>query len=109
MKKLTKNKDGKYLLNHSSVNKVVDEVGKLEEITEVSIKIITGLFKRMINGNCVCIKKANYVEYIYGVNIDRFVNKENKLELGFINLNDIYRLKDYGKTWAFEKEELEND
>ena len=109
MNKLTMSKNGKYVLNHTSVNKVVDEVGKLEETTGASIEIITELFKRMINGSCICVKKANYIEDIYGIVIDVFINKENKLELGFINLNDVYRLKDYGKTWAFKEKDIERE
>lgn len=38
MKRLTKYKDGKFLLNHSSMNKAIEKLGKLEIIDELTNK-----------------------------------------------------------------------
>ncbi len=39
MERLTKLKDGKYLLNHSSMNKAIDKLGKLEDILDIYFKL----------------------------------------------------------------------
>ena len=105
MKKLTKNKDGKYLLNHTSMNKVVDEVGKLEETSRISIELINKLFEGIQNG-VYCI---NDDDDIVPETIDGFYRSNCEDEYEFDNSSGNYYLSDYGMSWALSKEELENE
>ena len=103
MKILTKYKDGKFLLNHSSMNEAIEKLGKLEIVYEMN-------------------KEGKYYEKyegeIYG-NANMLFNNVSVIDLsedgeaiqihysdGFVETLDF---KDYKKTWALTREDLEEN
>ena len=124
MNRLTKNNDTQYDLvgkcdtnieeftsNHKLRNDLLNKLGQLEDIEEeLGIDLIT-LFKvkqiywrrKYINTGRYSDIEKSYRVYLDLQNRDIEVYREYD-EFGF-NLD----LKDYGKTWALTREELEND
>lgn len=104
MKRLTKYKDGKFLLNHSSVNEAIDKLGKLEIIDELNRNkryfsklndgSVTGID---IGENSVCkldetTKNSIWItHYYYGGNRDV----------------DLLHFFNYKKYWSLKWEDLE--
>ena len=96
-------------------NACVEKLGKLEDIEEeLGIDFIT-LFKALKNGIYLKFgsEKITGVYYEHRAILPRHFDKDYKgyfidlqLELS-INFN--FYFKDYGKTWALTKEELEED
>lgn len=90
-----------------TITKLCKKFGQLEDIEEeLGIDLIT-LFKALKNG----IYAKVYIPMSFGIKEIRFLDVE-KTGLGlyknFIRTNyGLYQLKDYGKTWALTKEELE--
>lgn len=80
----------------------IDKLGELEDYEEkYGIDLVT-LFKALKNG--FETKQARYTGYGFDIDLEhRCIH--NKRILGV----DIFYFKDYGKTWALTKEELEND
>jgi len=97
--------DGQYLINEevicngNRVDNALKKLGQLEDIEEeLGIDLIT-LFK--------ALKKGFYSkdgEYHHFSNL--FFDSEEIYD-GYNNVD--YYFKDYGKTWALTKEELENE
>lgn len=100
MKRLTKYKDGKFMLNHSSMNKVIDKLGKLEIVYEMNKK---GRYYEKYEGEIY--ENANML-----FNNISFSLSEDGEEIQ-IHYSDGFEetldFKDYKKTWALNKEDLE--
>ena len=96
-------------------NACVEKLGKLEDLEEeIGIDFIT-LFKALKNGIYLKFgsEKITGVYYEHRAILPRHFDKDYKgyfidlqLELS-INFN--FYIKDYGKTWALTREELENE
>ena len=82
-----------------------NKLGQLEDIEdELGISLIT-LFKAFKNG-CYGIQNGK----VYKMNIVRLDNQDKENIILFRNKTyggECYLLKDYGKTWALTKEELQ--
>ena len=87
--------------------KAIDKLGKLEDIEEeLGIDLIT-LFKALIG---IWVKSTNGDVYYVGSPYLCFSeNEKRELEFQFRVGDTWYKVKDYGKTWALTKEELENE
>ena len=91
-------------------NACVDKLGKLEDIEEeLGIDLIT-LFKALKKG--VYVKFDSYFGNIGELDIK--IVKDNATGICYRNKKWYLQeeetlVKDYGKTWALTKEELEND
>lgn len=100
--------DGTVLFNETKEYDIIETALKrLKSIEdELNIDLIT-LFKAMQNG---CYAKSN--GKIYKMNIVRLDNQNKESIILFRNKyygGECYLLKDYGKTWALMREELEHD
>lgn len=91
----------------------INKLGQLEDIEEeLGIDLIT-LFKAL-NYGIWCWNDKGHEEYFFEkpLALTKFVteNKYDEKETETYRLVgvDYYELKDYGKTWALTKEELEN-
>ena len=124
MDRLTKNNDTQYDLvgkcdtnieeftsNHKLRNDLLNKLGQLEDIEEeLGIDLIT-LFKvRQIYWRIKYIDTGEYsdIEKSYRVYLD-FQNRDIKVYRDYDEFGFNLDLKDYGKTWALTREELEND
>lgn len=103
MNRLTyKVNDHYYFDNIDELIDASNKLGKLEDIEEeLGVDLIT-LFK--------CIEYGFYTKYNYYPSYCNTFDLETKL----IKVNDCdehftLNFKDYGKTWALTREELEND
>jgi len=112
--RLTKKTNNGYVPQYERETKhnyydLVSKLGRLEDIEEeLGIDLIT-LFEALKNGvywkgNCIFSSKSNGVYFEDRPKLDI----ENKLlrNLSQVNKDYVY-FKDYGKTWALTKEELE--
>ena len=124
MDRLTQNNDTQYDLvgkcdtnieeftsNHKLRNDLLNKLGQLEDIEEeLGIDLIT-LFKvRQIYWRIKYIDTGEYsdIEKSYRVYLD-FQNRDIKVYRDYDEFGFNLDLKDYGKTWALTREELEND
>lgn len=105
MKRLTKYKDGKFLLNHSSMNEAIDKLGKLEIIDELTNKR-DYYFKEdgficknvLCDNHIVCLSEdGKYLEVLQ-------VKWTGVFEVHFQ-----YNFSEYKKTWSLNEEDLVND
>ena len=83
-------------------SKCIQKLGQLEDIEEeLGIDLVT-LFKAQIDGfyikGCLGIEKINLSDFKFNL---------PKKEVHRIVYSDHFFFKDYGKTWALTKEELE--
>ena len=133
MNRLTYRTDnGEYtgMTNSIEIRTALEKLSKLEDIEEeLGIDLIT-LFKALkqeevyiregfcqeVWGQWEINKTLPIYLYYVGDNeaYDDFINKEwvltfTEWEKGFDYHEMLVRLKDYGKTWALNKEELENE
>lgn len=108
MKRLTKYKDGKFLLNHSSMNKAIDKLGKLEIVYEMNknkdyYEKNEGEIYRNAN------EFYNNISFYLSENGEAIkVTYSDGLEEtdGF---EETLYFKDYKKNWALNKGDLENE
>lgn len=100
MKRLTKYKDGKFLLNHSSMNEAIDKLGKMEIFYEIGTN------------------RVYYVKHdgeIYGNEIGRFNTfslSEDGETIQIHSLDGFKKVldfKDYKKSWSLKAEDLEDE
>ena len=104
-----------YLTADLNASRVMNKLGQLEDIEEeLGIDLIT-LFKALKNGIWAKYKtQHNEEQVIYlGMIPVRFryyptISLKNR-EFAFECDKQYWKLKDYGKTWALTKEELENE
>ena len=98
-------------LNINSTDDLKYKLGKLEDIEEeLEMDLITlfEIYNKLFEQKFVYFKVGNEIkcEY-YDYYVIDFKNKEIiSVEYGPMGF---YPFKDYGKTWALTKEELEND
>lgn len=100
MKRLTKYIDGKFLLNHSSMNEAIDKLGKLEIVYEMNKN---GTYYEKYEGEIY--ENANML-----FNNIHFYLSENGEAIKVIysdNFEETLYFKDYKKTWSLNKEDLE--
>lgn len=81
----------------------INKLGTLEDLeAELGIDLIT-LFKALKNG--VCIQEEGYFEcpdiYFHSLEMEFVIGWANKENMGY------ELLKDYGKTWALDRNDLE--
>lgn len=97
------------LLNGVCYQDCVDKLGQLEDIErELGIDLSVFL-KACLDG--IYVKSAEYGNQIFGPMHLQYI-KDEKCFYNFVrdmnaSWEEIYYLKDYGKTWALTKEELE--
>lgn len=105
-KAIAKNDENIYNYNNSSEIDVVTKLGQLEDIEEeLGIDLIT-LFKACSYNQAYCkwegkIYRAESIEYMLGETYIYFYFTECDIS------HLVLELKDYGKTWALTREELE--
>lgn len=101
MKRLTKYKDGKFLLNHSSMNEAIDKLGIYELVDELNAT--KEYYYKYDNGEIV--KQA--IPYLYKdrAYIDFSKNCILITHGGCVNV--ILEFKDYKKVWSLNREDLE--
>lgn len=92
--------------NQTQANQKLFVLEGIEE--ELGIDLVT-LFKALHNGVYI-LTRDDGIELRYVRSVDLWsvfvISKENPL---FSHYDTLYYFKDYGKTWALTKEELEND
>lgn len=105
MKRLTKYKDGKFLLNHSSMNEAIDKLGKMEIIDELTNKR-DWYFKEdgficknvLCDNHIVCLSEDG--KYLQVIQV---------IWTGLFEVDFQYEFKDYKKTWSLKAEDLEDE
>ena len=87
-------------------DRIYNKLGQLEDIEEeLGIDLIT-LFRALTKG--IYIKDDKLIDHLTGLQLDlSLITNEYSFYCDYYI--QYYRLKDYGKTWALNKEELEND
>lgn len=108
MKRLTKKRqDGSYVVINGEFHNIgehINKLGQLEDIEEeIGIDLIT-LFKALKNGFWYHFSNDNNF-FIYK-KIDNYICVGNRNGEYYINHQS---LKDYGKTWALTKQEIEDE
>lgn len=108
----TSNIESSTVIEGIALKNCVNKLGKLEDIEEnIGISLIT-LSKAFKEGIFILDSKYNMIRDCTDIllSID-WNNKCFYIECtgDCININQFYYFKDYGKTWAFTKEELENN
>lgn len=101
-----------YQNDQKIVGNTADKLGQLEDIEEeLGIDLIT-LFKALKNGVCYFTNGTQLAkDYVWMVDNCIALGNRWKLSYSFITAFERQTLsfKDYGKTWALTREELEND
>lgn len=93
-------KDDEYWVKSDNREKAIQKLGQLEDIEEeLGIDLVT-LFKVLKNG---VYYKNEFGEIVRGY--PRYESDVEEYVIG--GVRDYTFLKDYGKTWALTKEELE--
>ena len=100
MKRLTKYKDGKFLLNHSSMNEAIDKLGKLEIFYEMNKK---GKYYEKYEGEIYGNANMLFNNISFSLSEDGEAIQVHYSD-GFVETLDF---KDYQKTWSLNKEDLE--
>jgi hypothetical protein len=108
MKRLTKYKDGKFLLNHSSMNEAIEKLWKFENYEEQIKCPISVILQAIEKGIYVKSETTNnklehwypdqikFVKAIYQLDICKIGSRSNKY-VGAFN---------YKKTWSLNKDDL---
>ena len=92
--------DGQFLRSNKNIDECINKLGQLEDIEEeLGIDLI--IFIRAI------LKLFVWVKYDYKIIQVGLCLFESENEYYFWGHDKIYFIKDYGKTWALTKEELE--
>lgn len=106
--RLTTNENGLYVDNNCIVpqsNDIITKLGQLEDIEEeLGIDLVT-LFKALKNG--IWYKSGR--EYYHAIMDFSLVSKCFREYIPYGKTYIRFYLKDYGKTWALTKEELEHE
>ena len=106
--RLTKLKDNKYLLNHSSMNEAIEKLGKLEDFEEKFGTDFINLFKILDEGGVI---KSN--DKIIEINVDKisfcYDGDKYYIELNYQSMDDIWnslaQVNDYKIELELLKEE----
>lgn len=110
MERLTKLKDGKYLLNHSSMNKATEKLGKLEDILDIYFKLNKNkkyYWKNPLT-NEIYEDTFSDVYFNFETNYFAFYDNENDFFTGSSIIEGVWMV-DYGEKWAVTREELEEN
>lgn len=119
MERLTHKVDGEYYPIQNILGSVRPRIhtklGKLEDIEEELGIPLEVLFKALKDGVYVRLKKENNIDFIEQLSMDNvmedpcfyYCNADTITINGFVNpqYTELY-FKNYGKTWALTKEEL---
>lgn len=110
MERLTKLKDGKYLLNHSSMSKAIEKLGKLEDILDIYFKLNKNkkIYSKGLAVDKIYINTFSDVYFNFETNYFAFYDSKNNYFTGSDFFEGVW-LFNYGKTWAVTKEELEEN
>lgn len=101
-----------------TIELVADKLGKIEDIEEENGVDLITLFKTLKNGAWFVDNRNNNIFYAKATLVSKIDGKfecpqEDLKFNGFMILDQLYgignEIKDYGKTWALTKEELENE
>lgn len=84
----------------AAINRVIDKLGQLEDIEELCEKIVSQPIYEKYRDTGE-IHKENYSEYHALYNF-----KERRIEIFSCDFINWFELDEYGKFWAFTKEEL---
>ena len=92
-------------------DKTYRKLGKLEDIEEeldIELTTLFELYNKMCEQKFIYVKIGNEIKCVY---YDYYViDFKNKEIIGMeYEPMSFYPFKDYGKTWALTREELEND
>ena len=101
MKRLTKYKDGKFLLNHSSMNEAIDKLGKYELADEINKN--KEYFYKYKNGE---IEKSTILDKDYAY-VD-FTGEGIIITYNGID-NRWVKFENFQKTWSLNREDLEDE
>ena len=108
MKRLTKYKDGKFLLNHSSINEALEKLGKLEDYEE-NIKCPLSVILQVLEKGIIVKSDTtnNKIERWYPYQI-QLVKDSHQLDICKISsrTNKYVGAFNYGKTWWLTEEEI---
>ena len=102
MKRLTKYKDGKFLLNHSSMNEAIEKLGIYELVDELNAT--KEYYYKYNNGE---IEKSTISWQT--IAIINFNEERIEITFGCSYINRILEFKDYKHTWALTREDLEGN
>lgn len=95
------------LIKQNNASPIIAKLGQLEDIEdELGIELIT-LFKALKKG--VYIKKAYLPFYPLALMREDYSNHTTKYFVFYKGKKKYLKLRDYGKTWALTREELEGD
>lgn len=100
MKRLTKYKDGKFLLNHSSMNEAIEKLGKLEIVYEMNKK---GKYYEKYEGEIYGNANMLFNNISFSLSEDGEAIQVHYSD-GFVETLDF---KDYQKTWSLNRKDLE--
>lgn len=100
MKRLTKYKDGKFMLNHSTINEAIERLGKLEIVYEMNKK---GKYYEKYEGEIY----GNANMLFNNISFSLSENGEAIKVTYSDGFEETLDFKDYKKTWALNKEDLE--
>lgn len=106
MKRLTKYKDGKFLLNHSSMNEAIDKLGKLEIINRINAKKTKIYFKIDNSIDNFTLYDDNRAYLDEDGNTLLIVRDEWEKSP---NIEFQFLFTYYKKTWALTREDLEEN
>lgn len=84
-----------------AINRVIDKLGQLEDVEELCEKIVSQPIYEKFRDTGE-IHKEKYTDYIALYNF-----KERRIEIYGFEFIMWFKLDEYGKFWAFTKEELE--
>ena len=92
-------------------NKIYRKLSQLEDIEkelDIELTILFELYNKMSKQKFIYVKIGNEIRCEYN---DYFVVdfKNKEFAAVYYELVDFYGFKDYGKTWALTKEELNNE
>ena len=108
--RLTKLKDGKYLLNHSSMNKAIEKLGKLEDMLDIYFRLINNKKYYLKNPltNEIYEETFSEVYFNFEENYFAFYDGDNDYFSGS-SLFDGMWMVNYGRKWALTRKELEEN
>ena len=99
MKQLTKYNDGKFMLNHSTINKAIEKLGKLEIVYEMNKK---GRYYEKYDGEIYGNANMLFNNISFSLSEDGEAIQVHYSD-GFVETLDF---KDYKKTWALTRKDL---
>ena len=113
MERLTEKRDGFYYdTDECIVSNCSQKLGPLEDIEEEISIDLTLLFKALKNGVYYFGNQGQLIhDYVWLINNYISTGVPDKISFSFMTFSEklILVFKDYGKTWALTREELEDE